>query len=201
MTVGLTGGIACGKSTVAALLRRLGAEVVSADEIAREVVAPGTEALGEIAREFGAEVLNPDGTLDRGRLRRKVFADESARKKLEAITHPRIRERALERLRDAAQRGAPLAVYEAPLLFENGVHLWLRPVIVVACDRQAQLARLEARDGLTREEAERHLAAQMPLEEKRRLADFVIENSGSLDELSHKVKELWNRLVKTDARP
>jgi dephospho-CoA kinase len=201
MVIGLTGGIACGKSTVASLLRQRGAEIVSADEIAREIVAPGTEAHDEIARTFGPEILHPDGTVDRARLRRKIFADESARKKLEAITHPRIRERALERLREAAQRGARLVVYEAPLLFENRVHLWLRPVVLVACDRETQLARLAARDGLAREEAERHLAAQLPLEEKRRLADFVIENSGSLEELARKVEALWQQILPGQAQP
>ncbi|HXG53697.1 MAG TPA: dephospho-CoA kinase [candidate division Zixibacteria bacterium] len=195
--VGLTGGIASGKSTVAAILRRLGAEVVDADAIAREVVRPGEPAWREIVDAFGREVLEPDGTLDRKKLREIVFSDPAARKRLEAITHPRIRELAQRRIEELERAGARLVVYEAPLFFETNAHHWLRPVILVACDESTQRERLRARDRLSEEEIDRHLEAQMSLEEKRRLADYVIENTGSLADLERKVEALLREIEST----
>ncbi|HWP56291.1 MAG TPA: dephospho-CoA kinase [Candidatus Acidoferrales bacterium] len=195
--IGLTGGIATGKSAVAAVLRELGATVLDADQIAREIVEPQQEAWREIVRAFGRGVLRPDGKLDREKLRRIVFADTAARKRLESITHPHIRARVHEKIKELADQGARVVVYEAPLLFENGVHHWLRPVLLVACAPEIQRARLARRDRLTPAEVERHLAAQMPLDEKRKLADFVIENNGDLAELRKKVVALWPALVAT----
>lgn len=192
--VGLTGGIATGKSTVASILRQLGARIVDADQLAREIVRPGEAAWKEIVDAFGAGILREDKSIDRERLRNIVFRDERARKRLEAITHPRIRALAQQRIRQLAAEGANVVVYEAPLLFENNVHLWLRPVIVVACDRATQKERLRKRDGLTEQDIERHLGAQMPLDEKRRLADHVIENNGTLEDLKKQVEEIWQKI-------
>lgn len=188
--IGLTGGIASGKSAVSGILRRLGAQVIDADALAREVVEPHQPAWDEIVGTFGNEVLQPDQTLDRKKLRKLVFDDPKARKQLEAITHPRIRRLAQHKIEQCAATGAPLVVYEAPLLFETGIHLWLRPVILVACDTATQRRRLHDRDNLTEAEIEQHLGAQMSLEEKRKLADYVIDNNGTLEDLESAVKTL-----------
>ncbi|MBI2360063.1 MAG: dephospho-CoA kinase [Deltaproteobacteria bacterium] len=193
--VGLTGGIATGKSTAASMLLELGARIIDADELAREIVQPGKDAWKEIVEAFGEEILRGDRTIDREKLRRIVFQDEKKRKRLEAITHPRIRSLAREKMQKLAAEGAEIVVYVAPLLFETQVHLWIRPVILVACDSATQRKRLRRRDGLSEEEVERHFDAQMPLEEKRRLADVIIENNGTLDELRKRVKEVWEELL------
>jgi dephospho-CoA kinase len=195
--IGLTGGIASGKSAVSAILRKLGAQVIDADTLAREVVAPYKPAWNEIVETFGNEVLQPDKTLDRKKLRRIVFDDPEARKQLEAITHPKIRQLAQKKIQDCAAAGAPLVVYEAPLLFEANIHLWLRPVVLVACDMTTQKRRLRERDHLTEAEVERHLGAQMSLEEKRKLADYVIDNTGSLSDLEDKVTGLVQTILAT----
>ena len=188
--IGLTGGIASGKSAVSGILRRLGAQVIDADALAREVVEPHQPAWDEIVGTFGNEVLQPDQTLDRKKLRKLVFDDPKARKQLEAITHPKIRRLAQHKIEQCAATGAPLVVYEAPLLFETGIHLWLRPVILVASDRATQRRRLRERDNLTETEIEQHLGAQMSLEEKRKLADYVIDNNGTLEDLQSAVRTL-----------
>jgi dephospho-CoA kinase len=176
--LGLTGGIAAGKSTVAAVLTELGAVVISADDLAREVVLPGTPALSEIARRFGAEYIGPDGRLDRKALGRRVFSDPDARRALEAIVHPRIREAFEARL--ACIRAADpkaVVVYDAPLLIEAGAHEAVDRVIVVAVDEATQLRRLMARDGLTEPEARARLAAQLPLEARLKHADEVVDGT------------------------
>lgn len=197
--VGLTGGIATGKSTVASTLRERGASIIDADKLAREVVKPGQEAWHETVAAFGSEILRGDQTIDREKLRKLVFNNSEARKKLESITHPRIRKLAQERIQESAARGAEVIVYDAPLLFENQVHLWLRPIILVACRPDIQKKRLQDRDLLTEEEVRRHLEAQMSLQEKRKLADFVIENDGTLEELRRQVKELWKKLTQRES--
>ena len=193
--VGLTGGIATGKSTVASMLSQLGARIIDADELAREIVHPGQEAWREIVETFGQEILRADKSIDREKLRKKVFRDTEARKRLESITHPRIRSLAQQRMQQLAAEGAKIVVYMAPLLFENQVHLWLRPVILVACDAATQKRRLQKRDGLNDEEIQQHLKAQMSLEEKRELADFIIENTGTLDSLRKRVEEVWQTIA------
>jgi dephospho-CoA kinase len=194
---GLTGGIASGKSTVAAILRRLGAAVINADELSREVVQPGQEAWKEIVETFGSDVLQNDQSLDRKKLRKIVFHDPQARKKLEAIIHPRVRSLAEQRMRELAAAGSSIIVYEVPLLFEGQIHLWLRPVLLVACDLATQKQRLRQRDGLTDIEAQQHLDAQMALEDKRNLADYVIENTGSLDDLEQQVRAVLQEINST----
>jgi dephospho-CoA kinase len=194
---GLTGGIASGKSTVAAILRRLGAAVINADELSREVVQPGQAAWKEIVETFGSDILQKDQSLDRKKLRTIVFHNPEARKKLEAIIHPRVRSLAEQRMRELAAAGSSIIAYEVPLLFEAQIHLWLRPVILVACDPATQKQRLRQRDQLTDIEAQQHLDAQMALEDKRKLADYVIENTGSLEDLEQQVRAVLQKIHAT----
>jgi dephospho-CoA kinase len=177
---GLTGGIASGKSTVAARLLRKGVPVIDADVLAREVVAPGSDGLRAIADAFGASVLAPDGSLDRKALARVAFADEVARRKLEAITHPRIGKLAMQRAQAFAERGEPLVCYEAALIVENGMADAFRPLVVVACSPEVQVARVQARDHASAEDARARLRSQKSTEEKVAVADFVIDTSGTL---------------------
>ena len=195
--VGLTGGIASGKSTVAKILQSLGAAIVNADDLAREVVEPGHEAWKEIVASFGADILQSDQTLDRQKLRTLIFNQPEARKRLESIIHPRVRALAEERIRQYAAAGYPVAIYEVPLLFEGNLQEWLRPVILVACDVETQTARLQNRDHLTAADAEKHIAAQMSLKDKRRLADYVIENNGSLEDLERQTRQILEELKAT----
>jgi dephospho-CoA kinase len=195
--VGLTGGIASGKSAVARILERLGAAVINADDLAREVVEPGKVAWQEIVDAFGTGVLQPDQTLDRQKLRTLIFSDREGRKKLEAIIHPRVRALAEQRIRERALAGYSTIVYEVPLLFEGKLHEWLRPVILVACDPETQRKRLQERDHLTPTEAQKHIDAQMSLAEKRRLADYVIDNNGSLEEVETQVKAILEKISAT----
>ncbi|MFS8523229.1 MAG: dephospho-CoA kinase [Limnochordales bacterium] len=196
IVAGLTGGIASGKSTVARMFAELGAAVVSADEIAREIVEPGQPAWEEIRGAFGDEVLNPDGTLNRRRLGAIVFADEARRRRLERITHPRIREVMARRIEDLAAGGTPV-IAEIPLLFESEASLSLVDVVIVVyADPELQLERLMARDGLGREQAEARMAAQMPIEEKVMRADFVIDNDGDLERTRAQVRRVWEELAR-----
>jgi len=196
--IGLTGGIASGKSSVAGMLERLGAPVVDADLLAREVVEPGQPALKEIAAQFGAQVLNPDGTLNRPALGAIVFADPAARRTLEAITHPAIRALAEQRIAHHQSSGARVLFYVAPLLIEAGSAARVDEIWVVYLDREHQLKRLMARDGLGREEALQRIESQMSMEEKRLLGQVVIDNCGSREELAAQVKRLWEGLGTRD---
>ncbi|MGK3963206.1 dephospho-CoA kinase [Sorangium sp. So ce118] len=175
---GLTGGLGSGKSTVAARFRAQGLPVIDADALAREVVAKGTEGLGEVVRAFGPEVLLPDGSLDRARVAAVVFADPGKRRQLNAIVHPRITALTLERAAALEAQGEPLACYEAALLVENRVVDAFRPLVVVAVPEAVQIARAMARDGVTEDEVRARLEAQLPLSSKVAVADYVIENSG-----------------------
>ena len=192
--VGLTGGIATGKSTVAALLRELGAKIINADDLARVIIQPGKEAWKEIVTAFGNDILRPDKTIDRDKLRKIIFADDKARAKLDAITHPRIRALALARAQELAAKGSEVVIYEAPLLFENEAHTWLSPIVVVSCDDSMQRRRLKARDRLGEAEIDQHIQAQMPLAQKKSLADYVIENDGDLDDLKRQVRDVWTKV-------
>jgi dephospho-CoA kinase len=188
--VGLTGGIATGKSTFAAALRALGVPVVDADQLARAVVAPGTPALAELARAFGPGVLGPDGALDRKALGALVFADEGARRRLEAITHPAIRRAMQAETARLEAAGHDLAFYDTPLLYEVGLDAAVALVVVVWAPPEAQLARLQARDGLSRAEAEARLAAQLPVAEKAARADVVVDNADDRAPLRDKAAQL-----------
>ena len=192
--IGLTGGIACGKSTVAAMLSARGAFLVDADRTAREVVSPGEPALAAIAEAFGRAVLHEDGTLNRGKLGEAVFGDPAKRKTLEAITHPAIRERMWARIREAkADKPSRLVVADIPLLYETGQEGLYDGVLVVYIPRKLQLARLLARHPeMTEEHAVQRIDAQLDIERKRELADWVIDNSGALEETERQVDALWN---------
>jgi dephospho-CoA kinase len=195
--MGLTGGIASGKSTVAEILRRLGAAIINADELSREVVQPKQDAWKEIVATFGPDILQEDKTVDRRKLRQIVFQNSEARRKLEAIIHPRVRALAERRISELAAAGSSIVVYEVPLLFEAQIHLWLRPVILVACNIETQKKRLLERDHLTELEAQQHLDAQMSLQEKRKLADYIIENDGTLEVLEQQVRAVLQKIQAT----
>jgi dephospho-CoA kinase len=192
--IGLTGGIASGKSVVAEILRDLGAPVIDADELARRVVEPGQPAHADLVREFGQEILRPDGSVDRKALGRLVFSDDERRQRLNAITHPRIAALAQVETAAHAARGEPAVVYEAALLVENGLHRVLDGLIVVKATAEEQLRRAVLRDGLGEEEARARIASQLPLEEKLAVATHVIDNSGSLAETRAQVEQVWAEL-------
>jgi dephospho-CoA kinase len=194
--LGLTGGIGSGKSMVASMFAQLGADVIDADQLARDVVEPGQPALLEIATAFGRDVLLPDGRLDRGKLGRIIFADPVARGKLNAITHPRIRERIDAEIAARGSRPGVLVV-DIPLLYENDRTRTVETVIVVWVDSKTQLRRLNERNGLTEEEARQRIAAQMPLDEKRARADVVIDNSGSRENTRRQVEAIYHRYAPT----
>jgi len=186
--VGLTGGIASGKSTVSQMFEKAGVPVVCADELAHELVKSGSQALQEIERAFGRDVIDGNGELNRPAMARLVFQDESKRKRLECIIHPRVREAAAQRTRKLEEAGYGMVIVDVPLLFEVG---WdtLDAVVVVYAPRTVQERRLMDRDGLSKEEAEARLGAQMSLEEKKNRADYVIDNTGSLDQTLAQVRE------------
>jgi dephospho-CoA kinase len=174
--IGLTGGIASGKSTVGKQLAKLGVTVIDADGLAREVVAKGSDGLREVVDAFGPDLLAADGTLDRERLGALVFADPDARKRLNAIIHPRIGQLSAQRITEAQASATPYVVYEAPLLVETGAYRGMTALIVVATAPELQVTRVMARDGLSEAAARARLAAQLPLETKVAAADFVIHN-------------------------
>lgn len=198
LILGITGSIASGKSLVAAEFSRRGAALVSADQLAREVVKPGSPVLARLVVRFGEGVLDEDGSLDRESLARIVFADEQARAELNQIVHPAIGRLAVEQLQELAASQVPLVVYEAPLLFEAGAEERVDRVLVVKVDPQVQLQRLMARDGLTSADALQRVAAQMSQQEKLARADYVIDNSGSVAETVAQVEQLWQALVGPD---
>jgi dephospho-CoA kinase len=187
--VGLTGGIGSGKSTVAGILRGQGIPVIDADVIAREVVEPGRPAHAEIARAW-PEVIARDGRIDRKQLGGIVFADPESKARLEAITHPRIRERVAAEVAALAAAGHRLAVLEAALLVETGMHRELDGLVLVVANEETQIGRVMARDACSRESALARLRAQHPLAEKVRVADHVVENSGSLETTRARVLEV-----------
>lgn len=192
--LGLTGGIASGKSTVATLLRERGAAVVDADRLARQVVEPGQPALAELVARFGAEILRADGTLDRPALAARAFADDEARRDLNRITHPRIAAAAAAEIAGHVRAGAPVVFYEAALLVENRLHEGLAGTIVVSVAPEVQAARLARRDGLPAEQVAARVAAQAPLADKLAVATWVVDNSGDRAALADEVDRLWRRL-------
>ncbi|WP_020620603.1 dephospho-CoA kinase [Paenibacillus daejeonensis] len=197
MKIGLTGGIACGKSTVAAMLVARGAALVDADQVAREVVMPGEPALAAVIRQFGQGVRAPDDTLDRQALGKLVFGDRDKLKQLEAILHPAIRERMQARLQHYEEENpARLAVADIPLLYETGQAGLYEGVLVVYIPQKLQVERLLARTpGMTEEEALSRIGLQMDIEEKRKRADWLIDNSGSLEETERQVEAFMREAV------
>ncbi len=193
--VGLTGGIATGKSTVAGMFRRYGATVIDADALAREVVEPGKPAWREIVKAFGKTVLNPDHTLNRQAMGARVFGHPTKLRRLERIIHPRVAREQI-RLTKQAARNDPKAVviYDVPLLFEAGIDTRVDTTIVVTADRETQIARLKKRNGLSRAEALRRIKSQMPLADKRRCADYVLNGTLPLLQLKQQVQLLYQSL-------
>jgi dephospho-CoA kinase len=191
--VGLTGGIASGKSTVSAILRELGAVIIDGDALAREVVARGTPGLEQVVAEFGADLLTTDGDLDRPAMGALVFADEAARKRLEAIVHPLVFERIID-LEAGAPAGA-LVVHDIPLLAESGRAETFDAVSVVDAPEETQIERMVSDRGWTRAEAEARMAAQATREQRRAIATYVIENTGTIEALRRRVTEVFDALV------
>ncbi len=207
--LGLSGGIGSGKSTVSRMLAARGATVIDADAIVHELQAPGAPLVDELAEAFGPEILADDGSLDRAALGRVVFGDDAARKRLNDLVHPKVGAEVARRLREAVERRDPLVVLDIPLLFEGrkagskgSAGMDFDATLLVYVRAETQLARTTARDGSTREEAQARIDAQLPLDEKRAMADHVIENDGTLEETERQVDALLERLgVFSEARP
>jgi dephospho-CoA kinase len=200
--VALTGGIATGKSHVRARIEAAGVPTIDADVLAREAVAPGSPVLYAIVERFGASVLQPDGSLDRRALGAQVFSDPAARRDLEAIVHPFVRQRTEQWFAALDSTVHSFAVADIPLLYETGRDADFDAVIATACEPAAQLQRVMARDGLTREEAQARIAAQLPIDEKVRRADYVITTDGSFEDTDRQVEQLLAMLAERgDGQP
>lgn len=197
LLVGLTGGIGSGKSTVARLLERRGAVVFDADLLAREAVEPGTPGHAAVIERFGADVLAPGGELDREALASIVFADPSARRDLEEIVHPEVR-RLFAEGSEAYRDTDRVVVFSAPLLVETGMHTAFEILVVVSATVATQIERLMRQRGMSESSIRARIEAQAPLEDKAAVADFLVDNEGTLDELESQVDRLWNDL---SARP
>lgn len=197
MVVGLTGGIATGKSTVLGIFRSLGAQVISADEIAREVLRPHTDVYQAVVESFGPQYVRPDGELDRAALAHLIFGDRTARQRLDEITHPAILNRISEEVGKARAAGTkqPIVV-EVPLLFEANARDLVDKVLVVASEHGTQFARLKRRTGWPDEQVEAAIASQIPLPLKISLADWVIWNDGPLQETDQQVRKIWREMQK-----
>ena len=193
--IGLTGGIATGKSSVARFLQERGAVVIDADQLAREAVEPGSRGLAGVLAAFGDDLWTPEGGLDRKRLGTLIFGDSAKRRRLEEILHPEIGRLAEERIAAAAEAGQRVVFYMAPLLIEAGVTGRVDEIWVVTVRPEVQLERLMARDRISREEAQRMVAAQMPLAEKERYGRIVIDNSGTPAETRRQLAEAWEREI------
>lgn len=200
LRVGLTGGIACGKSVVASVFASRGARLHRADEEARRLMDPGGPAYAAVVERFGGGIVRPDGRIDRPALARIVFADEGARRDLEAVTHPLVLAGLKAAARQAEADGVAVFVSEAALIYEAGLADWFDRVVVVACGRDRQIERLMKRDGLGREDAERRLAAQMDPAEKARRADYVIDASGDLEETLARAAAVYALLLEESYR-
>lgn len=205
IVIGLTGNIGSGKSTVARRLESLGAKIIDADKLSREVVLPGSPVLKEIVKKFGPGVLNDKGELDRKKMGALVFADPQARSSLNNIIHPRIKEEIDREINEfksssGSLAGAGVLVVDAPLLIEVGLHHEVDEVWVVKVDREAQIERLAERDGLTPEETLKRIAAQLPQEEKLKYAHRIIDNSGVPSETIKQVDRHWADLMKKHFR-
>ncbi|ASU57589.1 dephospho-CoA kinase [Nocardiopsis dassonvillei] len=195
LKVGLTGGIGSGKSAVAAELAAYGATVVDADAIAREVVEPGTPGLEAVVAEFGDRVLTPDGRLDRPRLGEIVFADEASLNRLNAIVHPLVGERSAQLMEEAVASGVEVVVYDVPLLVENGLGPLYDLVVVVDAPDAVRVERVTANRGMPREQVEARIRAQADRDTRLAAADLVVDNSGTREELTERVAQLWRELL------
>src|SRR6266699_2383685 len=192
--VGLTGGAGSGKSTVAGMLRDLGAAVVDADEATHAVYEPGTRGFDTVVQEFGKDYVK-EGRIDRKRLGQLVFGDAGARRRLNDIVHPLVREWMAQRTAEAVERGAAVVVQDVPLLFENSLERFFSSVVLVYVPEEVQVERLTSGRGFTREQAHAVIGAQLPIEEKRGRAHHVINNSGPLEETRAQVAAVWKQLL------
>src|SRR5438128_3232272 len=193
--VALTGGIATGKSYVRARFEELGVPTIDADTLARDAVAPGTEGLAAVVKQFGAAVVDSSGALDRRALASIVFADAAARRDLEGIIHPFVRVKADAWFRSLDPALHPFAIADIPLLYETGTDDLYDAVIVTACTPDEEVRRIVARDHVSEAEARQRVAAQLPIEEKIRRADYVIRTDGAYDETDRQVREIFNLLA------
>jgi dephospho-CoA kinase len=196
--IGLTGGIGTGKSSVSRLLREKGVTVIDADEATRAVQSRGSEGLRRLVDEFGASILTSDGELDRGRLAAVAFADPEARRRLNAIVHPLVREWMADRQMAAEAQGLPHVVLDIPLLFESRGVAGFDDVILVYAPEEVALGRLVEQRGMSEEQARARIAAQMPIEEKRELAQHVIDNTGTLQQLRAQTERVWAEVTAGD---
>ena len=192
--LGLTGGIATGKTTISNYLKSINIPVLDADEYARKVVEPGTPGLAEITNTFGEQILQPDGSLNRKLLGQIVFNDSSARQTLNDITHPRIQQMMADELHRLAEQQIPLVILDIPLLLENRNVAGADAVMVVTIPESLQLTRLMQRNNLTEKEAQSRISAQMPLNKKKKLADFVIDNSGTISNTQKQVEKVIQKI-------
>lgn len=195
MLIGLTGGIASGKSTVAALFEKMGLKIVDADKIAREIVQPPKPALKQIANRFGPAVLRPNGTLDREKLAAIIFNDKAAKEALNNITHPIILAEMQRKTAAIAKNYSGPVIWDVPLLFEANFAPYVDAVILVYVPEEIQLKRLTKRDGLTLAEARSRLDSQMPLQQKKYLATIIIDNSGTLKEVEEQVRLAYLKII------
>ena len=197
LIVGLTGGVASGKTAVSRILKEEGAYIINADQIARELVRPHTPAWSELIRAFGQEILQEDGSIQRKKLADKVFADPKQRKLLNQILHPRIKEEMDRRAKEIGGKDPEaIVVIDAPLIIELGDHREMDKLIVVTSTQPQQIGRLKDRDGTNPEEALRIVSSQMPLTEKLKFADYIIRNEGSLEETKNRAREVYQELKK-----
>lgn len=194
--MGLTGGVASGKTTVANMLRELGAKIVDADELARRAVARGTLTFQKIVEEFGNDFLDKNGELDRKKLGRYVFNDATRKEKLEKIIHPVIGKMLIDSIESEREKKTEILILDIPLLFENNMQMWIRPVILVYTNPEKQIERLMKRENLSESEALNIIKSQMPIEEKKKLADFIIDNNDDLIKTESQVKIIWQELQK-----
>ncbi len=201
LSVGLTGNVASGKSSVARLFAEWGAVVIDADAIVHQLQQPGTAVFDAMVREFGSSILADDGSLDRGVLRALIFRDPAARKTLNAITHPAVRARRDQMMEDARQSGTPIVVQDIPLLFEVLDPASFDAVVLVDAPIETRRARMEQIRGLDSATAQAMIEAQIPSEEKRARATYVIDNDGSLGDLEARARAVWNDLIRYNGRP
>ena len=193
--IGLTGGIGAGKSTAAARFRTLGALVLDADAISRAALDPGGACYAAVAGAFGEGVLMPDGKIDRKALAKVVFASEEQRARLNAIVHPHVIETMIQTAEEELEKKGGIAVFEVPLLFESGMHAQMDANVLICANEETRITRIVRRDGSTREAARSRIRAQMPDGQKRLLADYVLENSGSVAELNAQIDRVYQTIL------
>lgn len=201
VVIGLTGGVATGKSTAAKGFQALGVPVLDADELAHLAIKPPTEAYGRLIEVFGKDLLTDSGCIDRRKLRNLLLGDPKAKKQIEAIVHPEVWQLSLEKMKEWEIKGAQWLLFDVPLLFETGLEKAFSPVIVVYCPRSVQVERLVLRDKIALKDAFRLLEAQKDIEEKRGLADFVLDNTGPLHALQPQIEALYKTLKERFGEP